>query len=331
VVPALVCSFVVIPSAAVLADLKGYYVHPRHVLFLLPAFVIALFAVSRTDYDWIYDPHLWRCALMVGAIVIVQLAYRQLTLPPEYLRIGVDLDDVSAPGLVYLDPTRYNPLYYINFFLLQENSWLITALALGGLVFYRHDRAIAYLGALLLTLLGCYTELLPHYALRYSFNLVPLMILLAAATFMRLWEKLCETAPLRGALAPAVIARATAFLLLAIVILSANSYLLKPYRFSNSPLKMGARLGVYHIDYRGTARFLREHVGPGDLVIATLPHVFDFYPGVRPAYALSTMISQKVTYDGGLAPPRFIDKFGGYPVIRGLEDIEAHRSRYACI
>jgi Dolichyl-phosphate-mannose-protein mannosyltransferase len=296
--------------------------------FLLPAFVIALFAVRRTEYDWICDPHLWRCALVIGAIVIVQLAYRQLTLPPEYLRIGVDLDDVSAPGLVYLDPTRYNPLYYINFFLLQENSWLITALALGGLVFGGQDKATVYLGALLLTLLGCYTELLPHYALRYSFNLVPLMILLAAAAFVRLWDRLCAMGPLPGALAPAVIARATTCLLLAIVILSANFYVLEPYRFSSSPLKMGARLGVYHIDYRGTARFLGEHVGPSDLVIATLPHVFDFYPGVRPAYALSTMISQKVTYDGGLAPPRFIDKFGGYPVIRGLEDLEDLRSRY---
>src|SRR5262249_37688658 len=40
IVAALVCSFVAIPIAVVLADWKGYYVHPRHVLFLLPAFVI---------------------------------------------------------------------------------------------------------------------------------------------------------------------------------------------------------------------------------------------------------------------------------------------------
>jgi len=39
-VAALVCSFVAIPIAVVLADWKGYYVHPRHVLFLLPAFAI---------------------------------------------------------------------------------------------------------------------------------------------------------------------------------------------------------------------------------------------------------------------------------------------------
>jgi hypothetical protein len=39
-VAALVCSFVAIPVMVVLADWKGYYVHPRHVLFLIPAFVI---------------------------------------------------------------------------------------------------------------------------------------------------------------------------------------------------------------------------------------------------------------------------------------------------
>src|SRR5262249_51615285 len=40
VVAALAASFVAIPLTVVLADWKGYYVHPRHVLFLLPAFVI---------------------------------------------------------------------------------------------------------------------------------------------------------------------------------------------------------------------------------------------------------------------------------------------------
>ena len=40
IVAALAWSFVAIPLTVVLADWKGYYIHPRHVLFLLPAFVI---------------------------------------------------------------------------------------------------------------------------------------------------------------------------------------------------------------------------------------------------------------------------------------------------
>jgi hypothetical protein len=40
IVCALALSFVAIPLTTALADWKGYYVHPRHVLFLLPAFVI---------------------------------------------------------------------------------------------------------------------------------------------------------------------------------------------------------------------------------------------------------------------------------------------------
>jgi hypothetical protein len=55
-VAALVCSFVAIPIAVVLADWKGYYVHPRHVLFLLPAFVI-LAAIGTVE----------TCRRLVGA------------------------------------------------------------------------------------------------------------------------------------------------------------------------------------------------------------------------------------------------------------------------
>src|SRR5262249_34368213 len=41
--------------------------------FILPAFLVAMLALRRADYDWIYDPHLWRCAVVVGAVVVVQL------------------------------------------------------------------------------------------------------------------------------------------------------------------------------------------------------------------------------------------------------------------
>ncbi|HEV7731962.1 MAG TPA: glycosyltransferase family 39 protein [Candidatus Binatia bacterium] len=41
-VVALVLSFVAIPVVTLLADAKTYYVHPRHLIFLLPAFVIVV-------------------------------------------------------------------------------------------------------------------------------------------------------------------------------------------------------------------------------------------------------------------------------------------------
>ena len=76
-VAALVCSFVAIPIAVVLADWKGYYVHPRHVLFLLPAFVI-LVAIGIVE----------TCRWLVGTrfVLATALALVAATQAPTVIR-----------------------------------------------------------------------------------------------------------------------------------------------------------------------------------------------------------------------------------------------------
>src|SRR5258708_8477611 len=87
-------------------------------------------------------------------------------------------------------------------------------------------------------------------------------------------------------------------------------------------------MGVYRADARGRSEFVAAHIRRGDGVIVAIPHMFEFYCKLTGVYSINTMLNNKITYDGTIAVPHYIDKFRGYPVIRGIEELEDVRSRY---
>ncbi len=298
--------------------------------FLIPAMLLCMFAVKWGEYDWIGDWHLWRCFFLVSCAVLAQLIHRQFASMPPYLQIGVSLADVSTPQLVYLDPTTYNPAYYIHNCLLQENFYAMTLVIVFGVWFCCRDRGIRYMAVMLSALLICYTGFLPAYTVRYSCNYHTLIMLLSVAILFKLRDRVSSLDLGNPPRWLRMIKWEASAALLVLLVMSANGVVLKTYRLSINPdiPIVGGRYGIYKTDYRGAAQFVARHWSPGDGLIVTIPHIFEFYAGIDADYSTCTMLSKKLTYDGGFAEPPFIDKFRGRPTIRGLEELEQMRTRY---
>ena len=298
--------------------------------FLIPAMFVCMFAMKWGEYDWIGDWHLWRCFFLVTCVVLIQLIHRQFASMPTYLQIGVSIADVSTPELVYLDPTTYDPGFYFRNCLLQENFYVMSLVLFAGIAFCWKHRGIRYLFVMFVSLLICYTEFLPAYAIRYSNNYHTLIILISVAVLFELWDRISSIDIPNEIRALRTLRWEAPAALVLILILSANGYILKTYRLSNNPDVpiIGGRIGVYKTDYRGVARFAASKWSPGDALIVTIPHIFEFYARRDVDYSSSTTFGKVVTYDGGQASPAFIDKFRGRPAVRGVEEIDSLRSRY---
>jgi hypothetical protein len=291
--------------------------------FLLPVLFLCMFVLKWGEYEWMKDWHLWRCCFYMSFVVLIQLTHRQVASLPTYLQTGNNLSEVTSPELVPLDLTKFNPFYYIYWLLFAENYCVMSLVGLLGIVFCWRYRPIRYLFVLTAGLMICYTEFLPAYAVRYCYGYQAVLILVSVGILFKLLEMVCSLRhyKLRWCVAAA---------LLALFILSANSFVLKTYRLSTNPTEpfYGERLGLYRADSRSPAKFIAENVRPGDCVIISVPHMFEFYSHMKGNYSINTMLDNKITYDATQPVPHFIDKFRGYPCIRGIEELEDLRARY---
>jgi hypothetical protein len=291
--------------------------------FLLPVFFACIFVRRWGEYSWMKDWHLWRCCVFMSFVVVIQLAHRQVASLPIFLQTGNSLSEVTTPQLVPLDLTKFNPFYYFYSLLFAENYCVMTLLCIFGILFCWRDPAIRYLFALTVLLIICYTEFLPAYAVRYSYDYQATLILLAVGIFFKLWDAITS-------LDERWLKWCGAAAFLALFLLGTNEFVLKTYRFSSNPTEAfyGERIGLYRADSRTPARFVAAHIRPGDGVVVAIPHMFEYYSGIKGNYSINTMLNNKITYDGTIAVPHYIDKFRGYPVVRGIEELEDLRTRY---
>jgi Dolichyl-phosphate-mannose-protein mannosyltransferase len=291
--------------------------------FLLPVLFVCMFVLKWGEYAWMKDWHLWRCCVFMAFVVLIQLTHRQVAATPPYLQTGNSLAEVTTPELVPLDLTKFAPFFYFYWLLFAENYILMTLVALLGIAFCWRDRSIRYLFVLTGGLIACYTEFLPAYAVRYSYGYQAMLILLAVGIMFKLLDAIIglKESWLRWCGAAA---------LLTLFVLSTNGFVLKSYRLASSPTKpfYGERMGLYRDDSRAPARFLAEHVRPGDGLVITIPTLFEYYSHLTGDYSINTMFDNRITYDGALDSPSFIDKYRGYPTIRGIEELQDVRSRY---
>ncbi len=96
-VAALVLSFVAIPVVTALADAKAYYVHPRHVVFLLPGFVI-LVAFGLVGVGRALVGERWGVVAAAALVVVTQLPtmVRYVTAPDVFFARTKTLRDVRG-------------------------------------------------------------------------------------------------------------------------------------------------------------------------------------------------------------------------------------------
>ncbi len=298
--------------------------------FILPTLIIALLVLKWGDFKWMSDEHLWRCFGVVTTIVIVQLCYRQLTLIPEYLGVVKDLSELTSPSIVLFDRLVFDPFYYLNALFLAENHVALTLVAVAGFLFVRRNPALTYLYVSLATLYVLYTGFLDHYAPRYCFNWLPLLVLAGSGSFFALCD-VVEKMPVRGS---AKWLGRLGWTAAAIMLIAAsNQYGLELFRTAPDPTKpvWYDRIHVaFKADYSGADQYVADHFQPGDVVIAGVPHCYYLDTGNWPDYSINTRLEFRMFYDGGAVPVTYIDKWLGVKVIYNLEelaDIRTHGGR----
>lgn len=296
--------------------------------FILPTLVIAILVLKWGDFAWMKDPYLLTCFLIVAALVIFQLCFRQLVMVPDYLGAVKDLSELTTPEFVLLDRIVFDPLFYVRNLFFADNFGVLTVLFIAGIVFVRRNQPLLYLYIFVGMLYLWYSYFLAHYAPRYYFNWISLLVLGAVGTYFYFWDRIAAVALARRF---AILRTTPLYAGLVIVILSANPFALKLYRMtldSSNPAYFN-RLGVaFKPDYRGADIYVATHWSRGDLVITMVPHVYLFDTGRWPDYSINTMLSQRITYDGGAGHPMYIDKWLGVENVRSLNEIEALNARY---
>jgi len=306
--------------------------------FLLPALFTAMLLVEWGEYQWLKDWHLWRCLFVMTVVVLLQLCHRQIASIPTYLQTGTSLSEISTPGIIYLDSTKFNPAYYFRYFLFTGINYVPSLLLFYGFLFCWKDRRRRFVFVTFFILLFCYTVALPAYSVRYCYHYQTLLILSAVSILFAIVDSIRQSATFITSVDwPRRIGWCGAVLMVLGFLLSTNEFVLKPYGLCDDmetdiPAKRSGgipnRVGLYRCDYRGAARFASEHRQPGDALIVAIPHVH-FYYDLNATASLNTLMNQKVSYEGSLQTPGFIDKNGGLPLLRDVEDIEDVRNKYA--
>ena len=298
--------------------------------FILPTLIIALLVIKWGDFTWMSDGHLWLCFGVVVTIVIVQLCYRQVTLTPDYLGVVKDLSELSSPSIVFFDRLVFDPFYYLNALFLAENHVALSLVAALGFLFVRRNPALTYLNVLLAMLYVFYTCFLGHYAPRYCFDWLPLLVLSGSGSFFALSD-LVERMPVweTGKWLGRLGFTAAAIMLIA----ASNQYGLNLFRTAPDPT-MPVWYDRIHVafkaDYLGANKYVADHMEPGDVVIASMPHCYYLDTGRWPDYSINTRLEFRMYYDGGAVPATYIDKWLGVKVIHNLDelvDIHTHGGR----
>jgi Dolichyl-phosphate-mannose-protein mannosyltransferase len=298
--------------------------------FILPALFLSLLVVRWGEWWWVKEYYLYRCVFLMAAVVITELCWRTLFSVNPYLQIGFGLTNVSGPSLFFLQ-YGWQPRFYIDHLLLSENHVFFTLITLAAIPFWWGQRAFRYIVTVLAGLVFCHTNLISALSTRYCIYYQPLLILTGVAATIALYDRLLLFARREGNSTVARSCAHTAGLaMLILLFIQSNEWLMRLYSLSSlgdAPPGLMTRLGTYRYDQRGAAQYVRNHFQPGDLIISGIPHIFEYYSGMRGDYYIDALLSKKITYNEKFAEPRFMDKFRGYPTIRSLKELREVTSR----
>ena len=296
--------------------------------FILPALFLALVVVRWGEWWWLKEWHLYRCAFFSAVLVIAQLCYRTLASDP-YMQVGFGLSNVAGPSLFFLQ-YGWEPMFYVDRFLLSENHVVFTLMTLAAIPFCWRQDAFRYVATVIGALVFCHTNLIAALSTRYYIYYQPLLILSGVAATVALYDRLLSLARREG---NSTVARSFAHTagvaMLFLLFIQSNEWLMRLYSLSRPNVSPGlmTRLGTYRYDHRGAAQYVASHFQPGDIIIVAIPHVFEYYAGMSGDYYINAILHKKIIYNEKFAEPRFMDKFRGYPTIRSLKELREVTSR----
>ncbi len=296
--------------------------------FLLPSLFVGLIVYRWGEWWWLKELRLYQALFIIGAVVVAQYCSRTIAGIP-YLQIGSGLSNLTGPSLFFLK-SGYQPMYYIDKLWLSEGHVLFTVMALVGLPFCWPHRGFRYLFAMLVSLWICHTNFIAALSPRYCYYFQPLLVLSGMAAAVMLYDRLVVLARRESESAITIIcAHASGIAVLALLFLASNELIFKEYTLSSlgDAPEMMTRMDTYRYDYRSADEYVKAHLQPGDVVFPGIPHVYAYYAGMPGDYFIDTLLASKVPYNQLLDEPRFVDKFGGLPVVRNLTELKEAVSR----
>jgi hypothetical protein len=295
--------------------------------FFLPALGLGAAVVKGNDLSWLRNKHLWIAVTIVTVAIGLQLT-RRLLLQVQYLVIGQGLSDVSMPTLYFLDP-MYDPFFYVKNFLWLENNVLLTLLVLGLLVLMWRQAGFAYYCMLLFSVILLMTNTLPNSAIRYVYYLQTFLILSASSSAFHLLDFILGLSRNEYFRLPKLLSRLILVVFIIQVTLMSSTFM-KLFRLSNFSYPSGVhtRNGIYYIDYRTSAEYIKNFFKEGDVVFTIVADTFRYYSYLESEYYVQNYTMRQVLYDPSGLSHRYLERIVGNEVLRDINEVEEVLSKY---
>jgi len=298
--------------------LACYFTWEASALMLLPLFFAALWR-RGAQWQWLKERTTW-ASLGAIALVIVVYRLRRMMVNPFVYVVGTNLGQISL-GLQVGEP-RFDWLVYWDNFLLLENQLVLTVTAGVGWLLAWRDKVITFLAIFLMGELILKTLLLPVAAVRYTYELLPFLLLMVSAVLFRVRDEYLPvgaTPLLRGA------ASALTVSALALVALTSAAFPLMLYNLPGGHQPAVVRLGVYRdVDFQQACEALKSRAASNDAIVATQPQAIHFFFG-RCDYFPETLLRISLLYSERLQQP--VHRIVGCPVINSLDRLQAVLAR----
>jgi 4-amino-4-deoxy-L-arabinose transferase-like glycosyltransferase len=288
---------------------------------ILPAFLLALL-VFRQDYrTWMKSGVLWTVALIVCAVVFLELCWR-LTAIPAFLLIGEELRHHKNPELAFL-LSDFDFWFFWDNFLWGEGRAPLTFLSALGLPLVRNDRFLAYLYLIEISLIILFQLLLEHLITHYYYFLFPGLILIAVRTLKLYLGSLGKLISDNLARGDRTIRYVLFFAAASIVFFATNDLAVQLYRLTYPSIDepFHQRANFNWINYRGGDRFLVSQAGKSPILHTNGHHLY-LFSGWNSNYNALKHPALPELYDSSLSPPRYGDKYIGTPILRRPQELE---------
>jgi hypothetical protein len=262
---------------------------------LAPSIVIACLVQRRGRLRQTFlQNSVWQALAIAGIFVVLQRTYATFA-QIQFLWYGVSLSDVKLMAM--WEHQIFRPWFYIWQSVWSQDCLLPLLALLGAIVLAAYHPYRRQLRFLLIIHVGACMLMaftLPNLAYRYSYHLIPPMILIAATTVWALTHGLCRWALRTGVGAWWSAYTAISGLAVAAVILAVGSGAIFEMRELDRFRVEGLSTSLYKFaNLEGPAQFVREHIRDGDVVIANdtfqINHLMGHQHGKsrRVEYALS--------------------------------------------
>jgi hypothetical protein len=304
---------------------------------IAPGMIVAALVQRRGRLRTIlYSGTVWTAMGVVLVVILLQMGHRQME-RFHFLQAGLALgSETVAPMWRY---PLFEPWYY-----LRGSSWTpdlllpLVGLGLAVALAVRHPyrRPLRYL--LLVYVVGCLllAALVANKTWRYGHHLVPLFVLATSAGFLGCAGAVARFA--RRAPAPAAWRGYAAGVGLVPVLAVLGLGCGLTVQLLDMPKFRAFTAGVTTYKFPGMdgpVRHLKEHLRPGDVVIATHPHQLDFLMGRRgwaADYVLGTVLGGAVEFPDDAAVA--VNAPSGTPVVNSPQDVAdlfARHDRVWCV